>query len=201
MSLHVYLMRHGETLGNVDEVLLGRGDSPFTDRGREQPIMVARHLQGRGVTCIYTSPMDRTLRTAELVRGSLDAAVPIVEEQAIAEIDAGDFTGLSFEQVKRRLPVGAVLGEFRYPEGESWQEVQRRSLAFLSELERRHREESVLLVTHAGVIASLVARYFDEPIERYIRTRFGHDYLGLLTLEDSEIVGYEKVVGTVDSWV
>lgn len=201
MSLRVYLMRHGETLGNVDQVLLGRGDSPFTDRGRQQPILVARHLRGRDLTCIYTSPMERTLRTAELVRKSLDARIPIVEEMAIAEIDAGDFTGLSFEQVKRRLPADAILGEFRYPEGESWEEVQRRSVAFLSELERRHEEGSVLLVTHAGVIASLVAKYFDEPIERYIRTRFGHDYLGLLVLEDREVIGYEKVVGTVDSWV
>ncbi len=200
MSTDVYVMRHGETEANVRQVLMGRGDSPFTEAGRRQPVAVATHLQDRKLTRIYSSPMARTQRTAALVVETLERPVPIVAEAALAEIDAGEFTGLTFAEVQAQLPATAVLGRFRYPGGESWQDVQARAMAFVSKLEGVHDGDAVLLITHAGVIASLVAAYKAEPIEQYIRTRFGHDYLGRLTLAGGRIVAYEKLVGTVDSW-
>lgn len=201
MAMRVYVMRHGETEANVRRVLMGRDDSPFTEVGRRQPLEVARHLADQHLACVYTSPMERAQRTARLVVEALDRAVPIRVANPLAEIDAGDFTGLTFDEVRERVPLDAVLGQFRYPGGESWEEVQRRAVAFVSALRREHSGEAVLLVTHAGVIAGLVAAYLDEPIARYIRTRFGHDFLGRLTVEDGAIVAYDKLVGTVDSWV
>jgi broad specificity phosphatase PhoE len=200
MAVEVYVMRHGETEANVREILLGRGDSPFTEAGRRQPLEVARHLGGRALACVYSSPMERAQRTARLVIEALGRPVPLRTEPALAEIDAGEFTGLTFDEVRRRVPVGAVLGRFRYPGGESWREVQRRAVDFVLRLEGRHDGEAVLLVTHAGVIAGLVAEHLGEPIERYIRTRFGHDFLGRLTVESGAVTGYEAVTGTVDRW-
>ena len=201
MAVDVYLMRHGETEANVGQVLMGHGDSPFSAAGWRQPVEVARQLDSQPLACIYTSPMARTQRTAELVLEALGQPIAIETEVAIAEIDAGEFTGLTFGDVRARVSDDAVLGEFCYPGGESWADVQRRSVEFVLELEERHAGESVLLVTHAGVIAGLVAEYLGEPIERYIRTRFGHDYLGRLTVAGGDFVSYEKIVGTVDSWL
>jgi broad specificity phosphatase PhoE len=201
MAVDVYLMRHGETVANVEQVLMGRLDSPFTDAGWLHPVEVARQLECHQLACIYSSPMERTLRTAKLVVESLDRPVTIKTKMAIAEIDAGEFTGLTFGEVRERVPDEAILGEFRYPGGESWGDVQARALDFVRGLEDLYVGEAVLLVTHAGVIAGLVAEYFREPIEQYIRTRFGHDYLGLLTLAGGSFVSYEKIVGTVDSWL
>lgn len=201
MAVDIYLMRHGETEGNVGQVLMGRGDSPFTAAGWRQPVEVARQLDCQPLACIYASPMARTQRTAKLVLEALGRPISIQTEMAIAEIDAGEFTGLTFGEVRTHLSDDAVLGEFCYPGGESWADVQRRAVGFVLELEQRHAGESVLLVTHAGVIAGLVAVYVGEPIERYIRTRFGHDYLGRLTVAGGAFVSYEKIVGTVDSWL
>jgi broad specificity phosphatase PhoE len=201
MATDVYLMRHGETEANVRQILLGREDSPFTAAGEQQPVEVARQLHDRALACIYTSPMERAQRTAALVVGTLGRPIPIEAEWAIAEIDAGEYTGLTFAEVRQLIGRHVVLGEFRYPGGESWPEVQERAVEFVLGLEARHRDGAVLLVTHAGVIAGLVADYIGEPIESYIRTRFGHDFLGRLEIADGAMVGYEKLVGTVDSWV
>ncbi len=200
MALQIYLMRHGETEANVRQILLGRGDSPFTDAGWGQPGQVAGHLRDRRLDHIYTSPMNRALRTAELVLETLERPIPLSAETAIAEIDAGEYTGLSFQEVRRRVPATAVVGEFRYPGGESWQDVQVRALDFVLGLEGRHGDDAVLLVTHAGVIASLVAAFVGEPVQRYIRVRFGHDFLGRLTVVSGTIVDYKKLAGTVDTW-
>jgi len=202
MGLDVYVMRHGETEANVRQVLVGRSDSPFTAAGREHPGGVAQHIADVPLACIYSSPMERAQRTTALVLERLGRDIPVHTESAIAEIDAGEYTGLPFEEVRRRVPRDAVLGHFRYPGGESWKEVQKRALRFVLGLEERHAEgDAVLMITHAGVIAALVADFLDEPIERYIRTRFGHDFLGRLRLEDGTFVEYERVVGTVDSWI
>jgi broad specificity phosphatase PhoE len=200
MAVEVYVMRHGETEANVREILLGRKDSPFTETGRRQPVEVARRLSDHRLACVYSSPMERAQRTARLVLETLGRSVPLKTEPALAEIDAGEFSGLTFDEVRRRVPADAVLGEFRYPGGESWRDVQARAVKFVFELEARHRGGAVLLVTHAGVIAGLVAEYLGEPIERYIRTRFGHDFLGRLTVASGAMVAYEKLAGIVDKW-
>jgi broad specificity phosphatase PhoE len=201
MAVEIYVMRHGETEGNVRQILIGREDSPFTESGWQQPVEVARHLVGRALACIYSSPMDRAQRTAALVQETLDRPVPIELETAIAEIDAGEFTGLSFPEVWSRLPDDAILGQFSYPGGESWRDVQERAVKFVYGLEARHAGAAVLLVTHAGVIAGLVAEYLGEPIEEYVRTRFGHDFLGRIALEGGRLTGYERIAGTVDRWI
>jgi broad specificity phosphatase PhoE len=198
--LEVYVMRHGETVGNTQRVLLGRGDSPFTEAGWRQPLEVATYLEDLPLARIFTSPIARARRTADLVLETLGRPIPLEAEDALAEIDAGEFTGFTFEQVRDRVPEHAVLGEFRYPGGESWSDVQARAVQFVLSLERRHAEDAVLLVTHAGIIAGLVAQYVGEPIEKYIRIRFGHDFLGRLTVDTGKIVGYEKLTGTVDTW-
>jgi broad specificity phosphatase PhoE len=201
MAVEIYVIRHGETEANVRQILIGREDSPFTESGWQQPVEVARHLVGRDLARIYSSPMGRTQRTAALVQETLDRPVPVEVEEAIAEIDAGEFTGLSFPEVWSLLPSDAILGQFHYPGGESWSDVQGRAVEFVYGLEVRHAGDAVLLVTHAGVIAGLVAEYLGEPIEQYIQTRFGHDFLGRIALEGGALTGYEKIAGTVDSWI
>jgi len=198
--LQAYIMRHGETEANVQNVLLGRQDSPFTEAGWLHPVEVARHLDGNELDLLYVSPMARAQRTADLVLETLDRRIPLETVEALAEIDAGEFTGLTFQQVYERLPSDAVLGHFRYPGGESWQEVQTRAVDFVLGLEDDHATGSILLVTHAGVIAGLVAAYVDDPIERFIRTRFGHDFLGRLTIDSGRFRKYDRLTGTVDTW-
>lgn len=201
MAVDVYLMRHGETEANVREVLLGRGDSPFTDAGRRHPLEVARHLEALSLTCVYTSPMARTHKTAAILLGALDRAVPVKQEMAIAEIDAGEYEGLTFQEVRERVAGDRRLGDFRYPGGESWRDVQSRAVGFVTCLSARHESEAVLLVTHAGVIAGLVAHVLKEPIERFIRTRYDHDFLGRLRVENGAIVEYERLAGNVGTWL
>ena len=196
----VYLMRHGETEANVDGILVGHGDSPFTELGKRQPIEVARHLDGTALSHVYTSPVDRALRTTEIVLETLAVSVPTEREPAIAEVEAGEFTGLSFVEIRSRIAGRGRVGPFRYPGGESWADVQDRAVEFVLSLERRHDGEAVLIVTHAGVIAGLVAHYHAEPIDRYIRVRFGHDFLGRLGIQNGSILSYEQIAGTVDRW-
>lgn len=199
-GVDVYVVRHGEVEANVREVLAGRTDSPFTTAGLRHPEALAAALSAVPFARIYTSPIQRARETAERIRARWARPVPLEETWAIAEIDAGEFEGLRFEEVRARVRDFGRVGDFRYPGGESWGEVQQRALEFLFGLERRHSGAAVLLVTHAGVIASIVAHHQGEPIGRYIRVRFGHDFVGRLRVRAGRITEYEHVQGTVDQW-
>jgi broad specificity phosphatase PhoE len=202
-GVEAYLVRHAEVEANVRQVLVGRGDSPFTEAGLRQPAMLADALREVPLVRIYTSPVRRARETADRIRAALGRDVPLEDAAAIAEIDAGDFEGLPFEEVRARLrTMGAAFGDgdVRYPGGESWGDVQRRALAFVQALERRHGGDAVLLVTHAGVIAALVAHALGEPVGRFVRVRFGHDFVGRLRVERGRIVEYAHLRGTVDRW-
>lgn len=199
-GVDVYLARHGEVEANVQQVLVGRGDSPFTAAGLRHPAVLASALSEITLARIYTSPVRRARESAERLRAALERSVPLEEAWAIAEIDAGELEGLRFEDVRARVRGFGRADDFRYPGGESWGDVQQRALAFVLGLERAHAGSAVLLVTHAGVIASLVAHHADEPVGRYVRFRFGHDFLGRLRVEGGRIVGYERIRGTVDHW-
>lgn len=199
-GVDVYLVRHGEVEANVRQVLAGRSDSPFTAAGLRHPETLAAALSSVPFAKIYTSPIRRARETAERLRAALAPALPLEEVWAIAEIDAGEFEGLRFEEVRARVRGFGQTDDYRYPGGESWGDVQKRALAFVYGLERRHPGEAVLLVTHAGVIASVVAYHLGEPVGRYIRVRFGHDFVGRLRVEGGRIAGYERIQGTVDRW-
>lgn len=200
-GVDIYLVRHGEVEANVGRVLVGRGDSPFTPAGVRHPLALARALSNVTLAAVYTSPMRRSRESAERILEALARRVPLSESWAIAEIDAGELEGLRFEEVRERAPDFGRSDDFRYPGGESWGDVQRRALEFVTGLERAHPGASVLLVTHAGVIASLVAHYLGEPVGLYVRVRFGHDFVGRLRVQGGLLVDYARLEGTVDRWV
>lgn len=71
----LYLMRHGETLFNVEKRIQGWCDSPLTERGREQARAAGRYLRDRGVTFdhLYCSTSERASDTLELVMEGMGA--------------------------------------------------------------------------------------------------------------------------------
>lgn len=81
------LVRHGESTGNADGLLLGRIDSPLTDRGRAQARSLTRALAG--ATRLISSPLARALDTAE----ALGTGLPIEVDDRWVEVDYGVFDG------------------------------------------------------------------------------------------------------------
>ena len=112
------LIRHGESTGNADGLLLGRLDAPLTERGLEQAGSLGSSLTG--VSRVISSPLSRARDTAE----ALGLGVPVEIDQRWIEVDYGEFDG---------QPLGEVPAEvwrrwredshYRPPGGESLAEV------------------------------------------------------------------------------
>uniref|UniRef100_A0A7N8YEI3 6-phosphofructo-2-kinase/fructose-2,6-biphosphatase 1 n=4 Tax=Mastacembelus armatus TaxID=205130 RepID=A0A7N8YEI3_9TELE len=172
MNIHVtprsiYLSRHGESELN----LLGRigGDSYLSPRGMKYANALATFLEGQNITDlkVWTSHMKRTVQTAEAL------GVQYEQWKALNEIDAGVCEELTYEEIQENYPEEFALRDqdkyrYRYPKGESYEDLVHRLEPVIMELER---QETVLVICHQAVMRCLLAYFLDKPADElpYLR--------------------------------
>lgn len=154
----ISLVRHGQTDWNLAKRIQGSSDIPLNDTGREQAEATGRALAGGSYDAIYASPLSRASETASIIAShtGLDAPLPLPE---VAERSYGDAEGLTGAEILARWPEGTPV-----PGRESRDEVVERALPALLELGERHQGESVIVVSHGGVIGSLVRHVTDHAL-------------------------------------
>lgn len=98
----VYLIRHGETMGNVTGAFIGSTDIDLSDTGRMQVAYLGQAFQRLSLDRVYSSPYKRARLTAESVIGGRD--IPLIIEPLIREIDCGDWEGKFADELERLYP-------------------------------------------------------------------------------------------------
>ena len=141
----LYLVRHGQTELNVQNILQGWHDSPLTARGREQALATRAAFEERGVTFdhVYSSPLGRAQHTAELIVCE-DQPVELVDD--LREWHLGSLEGTSNREMPAQ-PWGDYPVAFG---GESESQLRERMVAALSRIMARPRHECVLAVSHGS---------------------------------------------------
>lgn len=135
MSKTLYLARHGQTEWNVLGKKQGQLDSPLTAGGIEHARQQGLALRGRGVEQIYSSPLGRALRTAQIMSEVLDVRVVIID--ALAEVHHGEFAGLTEDQLALDAHWAMrreQLYEWTFPGGESYRAADLRAAEAVSRI-------------------------------------------------------------------
>jgi probable phosphoglycerate mutase len=146
----------------------------LSEGGRAQAEAVAERLANAPIKAIYSSPIDRTLETAQAVAAKHRLEVQVLD--AIGEVQYGAWTNRSLKSLARtklwikiqRFPSGA-----RFPQGETLREVQARALGELERIQARHPKQLVCVVSHADVIKLVVAHYLGVHIDLFQRIAIG----------------------------
>lgn len=159
------LIRHAETEGNLNGVWNGVTDAPLTPRGLEQIAETARHMATfidvHPLDHFYVSPMGRTRATAAAI--SEQIRMDSLVEHDLREFDLGDWEGRAMQELAE---VENLWGRWEAdptyapPNGESPFSFQARSLQIIDTLITRHANETILAVTHGGVIGNVLGRWF-----------------------------------------
>jgi broad specificity phosphatase PhoE len=150
----LYLARHAQTDWEVRPARCqGWAEVPLNKTGRRQARELGERLAQAGIETIVASPLLRARQTADEVREALGAGVVVSIDPRLAESDRGDWQGRSFAAIKRTSPTGWAAyrddpASFRFPQGESLVEHQRRVLAALRDAVAAQRV--TLLVSHSG---------------------------------------------------
>ncbi|MFC5730519.1 MULTISPECIES: bifunctional RNase H/acid phosphatase [Nocardioides] len=168
----VVLVRHGVTAHTSARRFSGGlgGDNPgLSDEGRTQVAEVAAWLLElrERIDAVVCSPVRRTRESAEIIAEQL--RLPVEEEPGFAEMEFGDWDGLTFAEVAERDQAGldAWFADLAAtpPGGESFVGVQERVLAGLSRLLAAHAGRTVVVVSHVTPIKTLVAHAVGAPLD------------------------------------
>ncbi len=166
LPARLYLMRHGE-VSNPGRVYYGQDDVPLSDAGRRQSLAAAQNLQDIDVSFILSSDLSRCRFMAEAI--GRQAGVTPVYSKRLREVDFGQWTGLSWEQIEQRYP-GMFqrrmedLKGFRPPGGESLQDLCDRVVPEVEGALSGREGENVVVVAHGGVNRVFIASVLQMPL-------------------------------------
>jgi broad specificity phosphatase PhoE len=173
-NTRVILVRHGETEANLLQMWHGSLDAPLTARGRVQVAATAqrfadcaRHQQ---IDVLYVSPLPRARSTAAAIAEAIHLS-PIVED-GLREFSIGDWEGRTYrdlidnEQLWHRW---AIDPSFTPPNGESPFSFGGRAVTALEDLAARHRHQTVVAVSHGGLIGAVLDAWIGDRSGDWIR--------------------------------
>ena len=157
--IRIVLVRHGQTEWNKFERFRGRVDIDLDETGRKQAEAAAEKIAQWEISAIYSSPLKRTMSTAQFAADRLGLAVQPLEE--INDMDFGEWQGLSIEETRRKYSSLFDLWRYRpekleIPGAETLEDVRKRALAAIDEVMAKHEDETIALVSHRVVCKVLL---------------------------------------------
>ncbi len=162
------LIRHGQTDMNKDQLYYGRLDVPINETGKEQAENTRKNLIELEIDYdkIYSSPMKRAYETAEIVNYK---NLEIEKDDELREMDFGIFEGLSYKEIMKKYPeemekLKKDWKTYSYVTGENPFMLQKRALKFLEKIDKNKNN---MVVTHWGIICTLLSFLFSSELEGY----------------------------------
>lgn len=172
-----FLVRHGETEWNRIHRIQGSSDIPLNDTGRAQALAVGAVLAKHRFDLIVSSPLTRAMETATIIARRMGMPLPL-PIATIVERHYGEAEGCTRDELDARYP-----GDTPVPGRESREAVQQRVVRALGDLAIRHPHADILVVSHGGVIRSVVEHSAPgkhlEPIKNCSVHSFEHSTKGL----------------------
>ncbi len=153
--MEIYILRHGQTDWNVNNIVQGNTNIPLNDVGISQAKEAINKIQEKNFDVIISSNLDRAIKTAEII--NIKKLEHIIDDR-LAERYLGDYQGLLSEEngedklynIKYNLDINKI---------ETAKELYVRVSNLLDELYIKYNNKKVLLVTHSGTTRAIEA-YF-----------------------------------------
>jgi probable phosphoglycerate mutase len=167
------LIRHGQTPTTGVELYGRKPGVHLSDVGVGQAEKVAdriSEMNQRAIAAIYSSPLERTRETAIPI--SKGVGIPIKKSRGLIELDVGDWTGRKLSQLRKLKAWSNVQkypSGFRFPNGESFVEMQTRMSQTVDGLVATHPGKTVIAVSHADPIRALVAHAMGTHLDLFQR--------------------------------
>jgi len=190
-STRILAVRHGETAWNRDKRIQGQLDVALNALGRAQAAALGQALSGQTIDAVVSSDLGRARQTAEILLGQFAGEVPRLSLDAgLRERHFGSFQGLTWQEIAERWPEQSERWRRRDPDfgadgGETLADFYARSLAALERLARAHAGQTLLLLTHGGVLDGLYRAATRLPLQAARTWTLGNAAINRLLHADS----------------
>lgn len=184
---HLIIVRHGETEWNIAKIRQGHLDSALTGKGMAQAKALGQRLARERFSALYSSDLGRAVQTAQEIANV--TGHQIVTDPRLRERHLGIFQGLNAEEIAEKYPDERRLlrtsgPDYVIPSGESMRQQVERNVAYLSDLARKHAGETIVVVTHGGVVSGFFRHTLAIPLDAPRRFEFVNAGLNVFIHED-----------------
>ena len=165
----IIIIRHGESLGNLHQIMLGHTDIDLAPRGYLQAEAAAEYLKDEQIDVIYSSDLIRARHTAEPHAKLRD--LDVIVSRNLRECYVGDWENVALDEIVEKWPDlffegwRKSFGTFRIPGGESVQEAAARFEAEIIRIAKDNIGKTVLIAAHAAVIRGFWGKITKTPPE------------------------------------
>jgi broad specificity phosphatase PhoE len=187
-AARVIFVRHAEPEEQVLGRIYGRTDVGLSEAGAAHARRMAAMLAAEAPARVYTSPLRRAVATATPL-----SSEPVVVD-GLREIDFGELEGLTVEEAAERYPVDTLWTD-GFPGGESLAEVRARAVEAARSIAERHDGETVVAVSHAVAIRTILADAL--AMDARALFRLDQSYGGLSVVEWFDADPYVRVVNAL----
>lgn len=187
----IYLIRHGHNQFVEKGKLAGRTPGVhLSPRGQAQADKLAELLSRAKLKAIYASPLERTMETAEPIANA--AGLDVTPDDALLEMDYGTWQGKSLKVLRRRKlwsTIQSTPSLARFPEGESFPEVQARIVNELDHLRHKHHQKTAVIacVFHSDPIKLAIAHFLGLPLDLFQRMVIDPASINLLAATSNHV--------------
>ncbi|HEY5734720.1 MAG TPA: histidine phosphatase family protein [Gammaproteobacteria bacterium] len=192
--MRAILIRHYKTLINASDEIMGWGDAPRAKDWEPDLTYVSKILDNQDIqyTSVYTSDLERSRQTGRYfakMRG-----ISILHDHAeLNEVNYGSLYRKSKKWVKNNIPQYKTEADYVFENGESFRQMQKRSVDFFLSLPEKHKDETILIVAHAGVIRGLICYFLDLDYTSNLKQKITHRYVGEYRFMDKNCTRYSEL--------
>tara|TARA_Y100000310_G_scaffold345532_1_gene466141 strand:- start:6818 stop:7438 length:621 start_codon:yes stop_codon:yes gene_type:complete len=183
--MRLIIVRHGQTEFNLKGFVQGQSDVPLNDTGKEQAQRVALKLQNEKINIAFSSDLPRALETAEAIM-KYHPNVKLQLSELLREVKAGELEGTKKSDDDRKINWTQY---YKAKDGESFFEGQERMIKFYKEILEKHLGETVLLVSHGGVMGSFFIHLLGKDLiwENYVDLRHKNCAYSIVEIDEDLI--------------
>jgi len=187
----VILVRHGQTLWNLEMKYQGHCDVALTEKGVAQAMLAAKRLAGEDVCAVYASDLSRAFKTAECI--AEEHKLPVIAIPELREINFGEWEGLTFEGINSQKAVSTSTlfthpDEFVIPGGETFRAVKERATRALAKLIAKHPNQTIVVVSHGGTIRTVLCAVLNIHLNHLWNIKQDNTAINILEYYDERVM-------------
>ena len=199
MKSKLYLIRHGQSIYNLENRFTGWKDVDLTELGTSQAKEAAKLLQDESFDLAFTSNLYRAQKTLDIILGELNMSLDVIKNEALNERDYGDLVGQNKSEAaekfgEKQVQIWRRSFDTPPPGGESLKMTLERTLPYFNSDIKPHLSDgkNIILSAHGNSIRSIVMDLFNYSSDQILETEVGWCEPLVYTFNDNlEVIDFE----------
>lgn len=185
--MKLLLTRHGQTDWNIAGRYQGQSDIPLNQTGWKQAEGLAERLSRETIHAVYASDLSRAMDTARKIVDVQQQTPALHKDPRWRELSFGAWEGMNYKEMSAHSP--SVFSKWMLdpqhistPNGETLEQLAERVHAAFKEIKSKHKDETVLVVSHSGALQALLSVVLGVDLNRYWQFRISQASLSELNV-------------------